>query len=64
MRPYRPFPPRRPARGPQTSATANVMSLFQNSNGNLDIEKIMGTAQQLYKIQSQISPFISMFTKK
>ncbi|WP_225435276.1 YppG family protein [Bacillus aerolatus] len=64
MPPYRSVPPRRPFQGRQSPSAANFMSLFQNSDGNLDIEKIVAAAQQINKIQSQISPMISMFMKK
>ncbi|MUK90416.1 hypothetical protein GMD78_18820 [Ornithinibacillus sp. L9] len=65
MPPYPPMPPGRPPfPGQQQSNRPNLLSLFQDPDGNLDLEKISTTAQQINSIYGQVSPLISQFFKR
>ena len=57
-------PPRQRRGYKQNSNIKNVMSAFQTEDGNIDLEKIMGTANQINGIYKQVSPMISKFIKK
>jgi len=57
-------PPRERRGNNQNSNLRNVMSAFQTEDGNIDLEKIMGTANQINGIYKQVSPMLSKFIKK
>ncbi|MGM8215284.1 YppG family protein [Bacillaceae bacterium W0354] len=68
--PRPPFPPPfkaprppMPYSGPPSQKQTNLLSLFQDENGQLDIDKVMGTAQQVGKIYGQVSPLLSKLKK-
>ncbi|WP_369335305.1 YppG family protein [Priestia megaterium] len=42
----------------------SLLSYFRTSDGNLDFDKIAGTAQQAKGLFNQFSPFITKFLKK
>ena len=71
-RPERPMPPPRPPMGPprppmqrqRQPAGQNILNHFRDSDGNLDIDKITTTAQQVGKLYGQVSPLITKFTKR
>ncbi|MFD2761715.1 YppG family protein [Lentibacillus juripiscarius] len=73
-RPRRPMPPPRPPHPPmgrprppmqqQSPVKQNLINQFRDSEGNLDIDKITHTAQQVGKLYSQVSPLFSKFKKK
>lgn len=48
----------------QNTTTSNILSMFQTPEGNLDLEKITGTVQQISKLYGQVSPMISQFIKR
>ncbi|WP_156288610.1 YppG family protein [Oceanobacillus salinisoli] len=57
--------PGRPVQGQQqNSGIQNVLSMFQSPDGNLDFEKVIGTAQQINGIYKQVSPMISRFINR
>ncbi|WP_085991553.1 YppG family protein [Oceanobacillus senegalensis] len=78
-RPIRPAPPRpkhdpfqlrprhkkqmEPKQG-QLSNVRHLLAMFQTSDGNIDMEKLMGTAGQINDLYKQVSPMISKFIKK
>lgn len=63
--PPHPFmPPRRSLQGQQNQTKTNLMSMIQDSDGNLDFEKISTTFHQVNQIYNQVSPIISKFRKK
>jgi len=57
-------PPRERRGNKQNSNLRNVMSAFQTEDGNIDLDKIMGTANQINGIYKQVSPMLSKFIKK
>ncbi|HLS10491.1 YppG family protein [Lentibacillus sp.] len=57
-------PPRHPMQGPRQSAGQNILNQFRDSEGNLDIDKITTTAQQVGKLYDQVSPLITKFIKR
>ncbi|MFD1040213.1 YppG family protein [Virgibacillus byunsanensis] len=68
--PRGPMPILPPGRGrqqvqnPQQPAKQNLLNQFRDQEGNLDLDKITVTAQQMTKIYGQVSPMISpMITK-
>ncbi|RYG71442.1 hypothetical protein EU245_14155 [Lentibacillus lipolyticus] len=73
VRPRRPTPPPHPPMGrprppmppqQQTPVKQNLINQFRDSEGNLDIDKITHTAQQVGKLYSQVSPLFTKFMKK
>ncbi|MFD2046503.1 YppG family protein [Ornithinibacillus salinisoli] len=64
MPPYRPMPPRRPPFPGQQQTRPHLLSMFQDTNGNFDFEKITTTAKQINSIYGQVSPMISQFFKR
>ncbi|SET67600.1 YppG-like protein [Oceanobacillus limi] len=65
MPPYPPMPPRRPPiLGQQQPNRPNIMSFFQDNDGNMDLEKVTKTAQQINSLYGQVSPLISQFFKR
>ncbi len=58
-----PYPPQ-PPQQTQQSNRPNFLALFQDENGQMDVEKLMGTAQQVGNLYSQVSPLISQFIKR
>ncbi|WP_174727195.1 YppG family protein [Mesobacillus harenae] len=62
--PFQPGPGRRPFPGSQTPNRPNFLSQFSTPDGMPDFNKIAGTAQQMNKIISQVSPLISTFFKR
>ncbi|MFS0674427.1 YppG family protein [Ornithinibacillus sp. 179-J 7C1 HS] len=48
----------------QSSVNPNLLSSFQNTEGNIDLEKIMTTGKQVMNVYNQVSPYITKFLKK
>ncbi|MFD1363373.1 YppG family protein [Lentibacillus salinarum] len=72
-RPGRPMPPThhpmRPPRPPmqqppKPSATQSILNQFRDAEGNLDMDKITTTAQQVGQLYGQVSPLITKFIKR
>ncbi|SFA85276.1 YppG-like protein [Lentibacillus halodurans] len=71
-RPRRPMPPHPPVRQPgppmrgrqQQTPGKNILNQFRDSEGNLDIDKITTTAQQVGQLYGQVSPLLSKFIKR
>ncbi|SHF92074.1 YppG family protein [Ornithinibacillus halophilus] len=61
MRPYRSTPTRRSFRNPTRS---NVFAMFQDTEGNVDFERLTLTARQINEIYTQINPIISQFRRR
>lgn len=59
-----PMPPRPPLQGPRPSTRQNILNQFRDQDGNLDIDKITTTAQQVGKLYGQVSPLITRFIKR
>jgi hypothetical protein len=59
-----PFPPRRPQYPTSPQKKQNLLSLFQDADGNIDFNKISGTAKQMRQLYDQVSPLLSKFLKK
>ncbi|WP_425339501.1 YppG family protein [Lentibacillus salicampi] len=57
-------PPRQPVQGPRRPAGQNILNHFRDSEGNVDIDKITTTAQQVGKLYGQVSPLITKFIKR
>lgn len=57
-------PPRHMYDQQHNSSKSNLLSMFKTPEGNLDLEKITGTVEQLNKLYGQVSPMISQFIKK
>ncbi|HLR62339.1 MAG TPA: YppG family protein [Lentibacillus sp.] len=66
MPPPRPpmHPPRPPMQGNRHPAGQNILNQFRDQEGNLDIDKITTTAQQVGKLYGQVSPLITKFIKR
>lgn len=63
--PSHPFmPPRQNLREQPHSTKSNLMSYIQDSEGNLDFERITKTFHQINQIYHQVSPMISKFKRK
>ncbi|GIO25802.1 YppG family protein [Ornithinibacillus bavariensis] len=66
----RPMPPSRPRFVPrneqrrQPNTTSNVLAMFRDNDGNLDLTKVHTTVKQINDIYSQISPMVSRFIKR
>lgn len=58
------FPPSSSFQRQQNPMIRNVMSMLQDADGNIDLEKIATTAQQINYIYSQVTPIISKFKRK
>lgn len=68
-RPQPPMPPHRPSRRQmqtpnQTSNKHKLINQFRDSEGNLDINKITATAQQVGQLYEQVSPLIAKLKKR
>ncbi|MFP7736385.1 YppG family protein [Priestia aryabhattai] len=63
-RPINPFFPHRFQRPNIKQNNQSLLSYFRTSDGNLDFDKIAGTAQQAKGLFNQFSPFITKFLKK
>ncbi|MDO6851877.1 YppG family protein [Priestia megaterium] len=63
-RPTNPFFPHQLQRPNIKQNDQSLLSYFRTSDGNLDFEKIAGTAQQAKGLFNQFSPFITKFLKK
>ncbi|RKQ29662.1 YppG family protein [Oceanobacillus halophilus] len=48
----------------QPSNIQALIRMFQTPDGEMDIDKIMGTAQQINGLYQQVSPMISKFIKR
>ncbi|GGK04610.1 hypothetical protein GCM10007063_28670 [Lentibacillus kapialis] len=63
-----PHPPMHPSRPPMQrsphSAGQNILNHFRDQEGNLDIDKITTTAQQVGKLYGQVSPLVTKFIKR
>ncbi|ALX47277.1 YppG family protein [Lentibacillus amyloliquefaciens] len=71
-RPQPPMPPRPHMRSPrqpvhisnQPSQGQKLINQFRDPEGNLDIDKITATAQQIGELYGQVSPLITKFMKR
>ncbi|MBM6601105.1 YppG family protein [Priestia megaterium] len=63
-RPISPFFPHQFQRPNTKQNNPSLLSYFRTSDGNLDFDKIAGTAQQAKGLFNQFSPFITKFLKK
>ncbi|GAA0438522.1 hypothetical protein GCM10008983_14300 [Lentibacillus halophilus] len=71
-RPRRPMPPPQPFMNrpgpPMEQRPApmkqQLINQFRDSEGNIDIDKITNTAQQVGKLYGQVSPLFTKFMKK
>ncbi|QKY68847.1 YppG family protein [Lentibacillus sp. CBA3610] len=65
-------PPRQPMHPPQVpmqrprqqSPGQNILNQFRDTDGNIDIDKITTTAQQVGQLYGQVSPLITKFMKR
>ncbi|WP_217585784.1 YppG family protein [Lentibacillus saliphilus] len=47
----------------EKKGVGNLTAMFQNPDGQFDIDKIMTTAQNIHKIYNDMSPMVSQFIK-
>jgi hypothetical protein len=66
MLPSRPFSfgPRQAPRRNQQNTNSNVLAMFRDNDGNLDLTKVHTTVKQINDIYSQVSPLVSRFIKR
>ena len=53
-----------PVKKRESTIKSSLLSSFQSADGDLDIDKIIGTGKQVMNIYNQVSPYVSKFIKK